>query len=73
MGRCRPTARAREQVANSRLLLAVTLYTEEKQDLAAETRVMTGVEAALLAKTGQGRGCGLVARAVDAPHAIRAA
>jgi ribonuclease Z len=60
LGPCRPTARAQEQVANSRLLLAVTPYTEEKQDLAAETGVMTGVEAALLAKTAKAEGVALL-------------
>jgi ribonuclease Z len=49
LGPCRPTDQAVKLSAASQLLLAVTPYTEEKQDLAVETNVMTGVEAALLA------------------------
>ena len=49
LGPCRPTDEARKLSAASRLLLAVTPYISEKQDLAVESNVMTGVEAAQLA------------------------
>jgi ribonuclease Z len=53
LGPCRPTERATAQATNARALFVVAPYIEERQEVAAETGVMTGAEAALLATHAQ--------------------
>jgi ribonuclease Z len=60
LGPCRPTARAAVQAQNARMLLAVTPYIEERQEIAVEAHVMTGVEAAIFATQAQAETLGLL-------------